>query len=64
MSITLPVDVYKAVTMDQDSEFYFDGEEIPVFNILQSFSYFINNDDKDLNNRYEKMQLVNKLLGL
>ena len=64
MAVTLPVEVYKTVTMDQDSEFYFDGEEIPMFNILQSFSYFINNDDKDLNNRYEKIQLVNKLLGL
>jgi hypothetical protein len=64
MAVTLPVEVYKTVTMDQDSEFYFDGEEIPMFNVLQSFSYFINNDDKDLNNRYEKIQLVNKLLGL
>ena len=64
MSVTLPVDVYKSVTMDQDSEFYFDGEEIPIITVLKSFSNFINNDEKDLNNRYEKMQLVNKLLGL
>jgi hypothetical protein len=64
MSVTLPVDVYKSVTMDQDSEFYFDGEEIPMITVLRSFSSFINNDEKDLNNRYEKIQLTNKLLGL
>ena len=64
MTITLPVDVYKAVTMDQESDVYYDGEEIPIITVLKSFSSFISNDEKDLVNRYEKVQLVNKLLGL
>ena len=64
MAVTLPVDVYKSVTIDQDSDVYYDGEEIPIITVLKSFSSFISNDEKDLVNRYEKVQLVNKLLGL
>lgn len=64
LSVTLPVDVYKNVTIEQDSVFYEDAEEIPIIKVLEAFSSSISNDDKDLINRYEKIKLVNRLLGL
>ena len=63
MSTTLPIDVYKSLALDQDSDLYTEDDDLSMFHVLKSFSSFIS-EDKDLNNRYEKIQLVNKLLGL
>ena len=63
LSNTLPIEVYKDMTMDKDSDFYTEGK-LSVAKVLQAFSARVNEDQKDLNNRYEKIQLVNKLLGL
>jgi len=59
---TLPIDVYEKLN-DVDSPYYVQGNEIPLFNILSQFSDLINTD-KDIINRYEKLQLVNSVLGL
>lgn len=64
LSISLPVDVYKVLTMDQDSDLYIEENDIPLIHILKTFSNFVSEDGKDLTNRYEKTQLINKLLEL
>ena len=63
LSTTLPIEVYKDMTMDKDSDFYTE-EKLSVSKVLQAFSSRVSEDQKDLNNRYEKIQLVNKLLKL
>jgi hypothetical protein len=51
------------MTMDKDSDFYTEGK-LSVSKVLQAFSSRVSEDQKDLNNRYEKIQLINKLLDL
>lgn len=63
LSSSVPIEVYKDMTMDKDSDVYTEGA-LPMQKVLQTFSYHINLDSKDLTNRYEKIQLINKLLGL
>jgi hypothetical protein len=63
LSTALPIEVYKDMTMDKDSDFYTEGK-LSVSKVLQAFSSRVSEDQKDLNNRYEKIQLVNKLLEL
>lgn len=64
LSTSLPIEVYKALVLDQDSAFYEDVQQLSLLNILKPFSNYICTDEKDIINRYEKIQLVNKLLGL
>jgi hypothetical protein len=64
MSVSLPIDVYKVLTMDQDSDLYIEDNEISLIHILKAFSNFVSEDGKDLTNRYEKIQLINRLLEL
>ena len=64
MSVSLPVDVYKALTMDQDSDLYLEDNDLPLVLILKTFASFVSEDGKDLTNRYEKTQLINRLLDL
>ena len=53
LSNTLPIEVYKDMTMDKDSDFYTEGK-LSILKVLQAFSMHVNEDQKDLNNRYEK----------
>lgn len=64
LSVSLPVNVYESLTMDQDSDLYVEDNNISLLHILTAFATFISEDGKDLNNRYEKTQLINKLLEL
>lgn len=64
LSTGLPIEAYKLLTINRDSDYFVDGNEIPMPEILKSFLIQISEDDKDLVNRYEKTQLVNQLLGL
>ena len=64
LSISLPVDVYTVLTIDQDSDLYLEDNDIPLVHILKTFASFISEDSKDLTNRYEKTQLINRLLDL
>ena len=50
--------------INKDSEYFVDGDEIPMPEILKSFLSQVSSDEKDLINRYEKTQLINQLLKL
>lgn len=64
LSTGFPIEAYKALMINRDSDYFVDGDEIPMPEILKSFLIQISTDDKDLINRYEKTQLVNQLLKL
>jgi hypothetical protein len=64
LSTSLPIDAYRTLTMDQDADLYVEDDSISLLHILKTFSSFISEDGKDLSNRYEKTQLVNRLLEL
>ena len=64
LSTGLPIEAYKSLMINRDSDYFIDGDKIPMPEILKSFLVQISEDDKDLINRYEKTQLINQLLKL
>lgn len=64
LSTTIPIEVYKSLVKNAESDYYITSEEVSILQILKSFINQITNDNKDIINRYEKTQLVNKLLEL
>lgn len=64
LSTGLPIEAYKSLIINRDSDYFIDGDKVPMPEILKSFLVQISEDDKDLINRYEKTQLINQLLKL
>ena len=64
LSTGLPIEAYKSLMINRDSDYFIDGDKVPMPEILKSFLVQISEDDKDLINRYEKTQLINQLLKL
>lgn len=65
LATSLPVDVYKSILKDKDSDFYVsETKPISVYDIYQTFLSKIKEDDKDIINKFEKTLLVNKILKL
>lgn len=62
---SVPIDVYKDVFIDQDSEYYVpQGINPDLFTVYNAFTALITKDNKDLTNKYEKVAMVSKLLGV
>ena len=64
LSNNLPIEVYKELLLNKDSDYYSNSNSIFTTNILACFLNQVATDDKDLINRYEKAQLINQLLKL
>lgn len=64
LSNSMPIDAYKNLQINRDSEYYKDGDKIMYPEILQAFLNQVTKDDKDITNRYEKTQLINQMLKL
>ena len=65
LATSLPIDVYKSLVKNTDSEMYIpENESLTLFDIYNTFTYLINKDDKDIINRIEKILLVNRMLHL
>ena len=64
LSVNIPIDAYKKLVIDKDSNYYSDNQFISLLNILRSFISQITEDEKDIINRYEKTQLINNILKL
>jgi hypothetical protein len=61
-----PIDVYKNLVIDSDSEYYIPaGIEPDLFTVYNAFTDIITNDKgKDIMNKYEKICLISSMLGL
>ena len=64
LSSNMPIESYKDLTINKDSDYYIDEDNIPLTLILKSYLNQVELDTKELINRYEKTQLVNQLLSL
>lgn len=61
---TLPIDVYKSVTMDEKSPYYAKHGITDGFQVYNAFTDIIcNKDTKDIINKYEKVKLVSDLFN-
>lgn len=65
LASSAPVDVYKMLIKDPDSEFYVPKDhQISVYDVYSAFLSLIRDDDRDIINRFEKTWLVDLLLKL
>ena len=66
ISESTPIEVYKSLFIDQNSSYYCpEGEPISMFKILNAWTDPISNDKgKDLVNKFEKINLINRILNI
>ena len=64
LSSNMAVEAYKQIAINKDSEFYSETKERNINDLYRAWSSQIEKDDKDIVNRYEKTQLINKLFKL
>lgn len=64
LATTMPIDAYKALKLDKDSNYYIDtSHAITMANVFKTFASLIRTD-KDIINNFEKTILLSKMLGL
>lgn len=62
---TTPIDAYKSLFIDQESEYYVpEGYDPTLFDVYNAFTQIITDDKKDIMNKFEKTMIVNKLLNI
>ncbi len=65
IAVSTPVDAYKQLFIDQDSEYYIpEGLDPSLFDVYNSFTQIVTDDKKDLMNKFEKTMIINRLLGV
>lgn len=64
LSNSMPIEAYKRLIIERESDYYTDEDNIEYPELLQSFLSQITEDEKDIINRYEKTQLINQMLKL
>jgi len=59
------INAYKELFINQDSSYYIpEGYDPTLFDVHNAFTEIISHDDRDLLNRFEKVMIINKLLGI
>lgn len=62
---TTPIDAYKSLFIDQDSDYYIpEGYDPTLFDVYNAFTQIITDDKKDMMNKFEKTIIINKLLNV
>lgn len=65
IAVSTPVDAYKQLFIDQDSQYYIpEGIDPTMFDVYNSFTQIITDDKKDIMNKFEKTMIVNRLLNI
>ena len=59
-----PVNVYKDLFYNEDSNYYTKGEEVDGFTIYNAFTDLITQDKKDLVNKFEKTILIKEIMDI
>ena len=65
IAVSTPIDAYKLLFMNKDSDYYIpEGIDPSIFDIYNAFTDIISKDQKDIMNKFEKIMIINKLLGI
>jgi len=65
IAVSTPIDAYKSLFINQESEYYVpNGYDPTLFEVYNSFTQIITDDNKDLLNKYEKTMIINRLLEI
>lgn len=59
-----PINVYKDLFYDEDSDYYVEGDEVDGFTVYNAFTDLITQDKKDLVNKFEKTLLVKEIMDI
>jgi len=63
IAVSTPIDAYKQLFIDQDSEYFIpQGVDPTLFDIYSSFTQIITDDKRDILNKFEKTVIINRLL--
>ena len=63
IAVSTPIDAYKQLFIEQDSDYYVpEGYDPTLFDVYNSFTQIITDDEKDILNKFEKTMIINKLL--
>lgn len=65
IAVSTPVDAYKQLFINQDSEYYIpEGVDPRIYDVHEAFTQIITDDKRDIMNKFEKTMIVNRLLGI
>jgi len=59
-----PVNVYKSLFYEEDSNYYVKGDEVDGFTVYNAFTDLITQDKKDLVNKFEKTLLIKDIMDI
>ena len=59
-----PINVYKDLFYNEDSNYYTKGEEVDGFTVYNAFTDLITQDKKDLVNKFEKTLLIKEIMDI
>jgi hypothetical protein len=65
IAVSTPIDAYKSLFIDQDSEYYIpEGVDPNLLDIHRSFTQIVSSDKRDILNKFEKTMIINRLLSV
>lgn len=65
IAVSTSVDAYKQLFIDQDSKYYIPENVDPtMYDIYNSFTQVIQDDKRDIMNKFEKTMIINELVGI
>ena len=65
IAVSTSVDAYKQLFIDQESQYYIpEGIDPTKYEVYNSFTQIIQNDKRDILNKFEKTMIINRLLGV
>ena len=59
-----PINVYKDLFYNEDSNYYTKGEEVDGFTVYNAFTDLITQDKKDLVNKFEKTLIIKEIMDI
>ena len=65
IAVSTAVDAYKQLFIDQESQYYIpEGINPSQYEVYNSFTQIIQDDKKDILNKFEKTMIINRMLGI
>ena len=65
IAVSTAVDAYKQLFIDQESQYYIpEGINPSQYEVYNSFTQIIQDDKRDILNKFEKTMIINRMLGI
>ena len=65
IAVSTAVDAYKQLFIDQESQYYIpEGIDPSQYEVYNSFTQIIQDDKRDILNKFEKTMIINRMLGI